>query len=77
MKTVINLSTNRRHSYGDNVSDLVAVCQSYCINNNLSSWFYSFVHNKMDFTESLPITVGKQTLACGDWVILKSEARAN
>jgi hypothetical protein len=72
MKKVINLSTNQEHNYGDNVSDLVAVCQSYCTTNNLSSWFFALLHNKINFTQSLPIANGKQTLACGEWCIIKS-----
>jgi hypothetical protein len=73
MKKVTNLAEkNHTHQYGDNVSDLVAVCQSYCTTNNLSSWFYGRLHSGMDFTEKLPIVEGEKTLACGDWCIVKT-----
>ena len=72
MKTVINLSGNDEYSYDDNVSDMVAVCQTYCINNNLTSWFYSMLNNELRFIDSLPVTVGKKSIACGDYCILKS-----
>ena len=73
MKTVINLSKNHEWSYSAQVSDLFAVCNTYCLNNNLQSWFYSMVQNKMNYTETLPITVGKQTIACGDYCIVKTD----
>jgi hypothetical protein len=78
MKKVINLSNNHEHNYGDNVSDLVAVCQSYCSDHEdryLIEWFFALLHNKMDFTDTLPITVAEQTLACGDWCIVRTDKR--
>lgn len=73
MKTVLNLNNNHEWNYDNTVSDLFAVCNTYCLNNNLQSWFLSLVQNKMNYTESLPITNGKQTLACGDYCIVKSD----
>lgn len=73
MKTVINLSSNESWAYEDSNSDLFAVCNTYCLNNNLYSWFYAIVSNKMDYTESLPIKIGDKTIACGDYCIVKSD----
>ena len=73
MKTVINLSNNQEWHYANNVSDLFIVCNTYCLNNNLQSWFLSLVQNKMDYTETLPITIGNQTIACGDYCIVKTD----
>ena len=73
MKTVNNLSTDQVHTYADNVSDITAVCQSYCITNGLSNWFYDLLHNNIDFTPSLPVVNGADTLACGDWCIIKNK----
>lgn len=73
MKTVINLSNNSEHSYSDDISDLFAVCCAYCLNNNLQSWFYDQVDGKKDYRSALPVTVGKQTLACGNYCIVKTD----
>ncbi len=72
MKTVINLSNLTEYTYMNNVDDVVAVCQSYCIENNLSSWFFSMIHNKLRFIDSLPLVIGEKTISCGDYCIVKS-----
>ena len=69
--TVVNLATNEEHTYGDNVSKLQAVCTSYCTNEDLASWFFSLLHNGMDYTETLPIYNGSRSISCGDWTTLK------
>ena len=69
--TVINLSTNEKHTYDDNVSKIQAVCTSYCTSEALSSWFFSLLHNGMDYTETLPICNGSKSIACGDWTAIK------
>ena len=73
MKKVMNLSSNEEFSFDDSVSDLTAVCECYCLANNLGSWFFAFLNNGMNFTESLPIVEGDKTLACGDYCIIKGE----
>jgi hypothetical protein len=75
MKKVINLYDETEYHYADRVSDLRCVCTSYCINNNLSRWWFALIDNDMDTTNaisSLPIVDGDKTLACGDYTILKS-----
>ncbi len=71
--TVINLSTNEEHTYGDNVSKIQGVCTSYCTSEGegLASWFFAFLHNGMDYTETLPIYKGSKSISCGDWTTLK------
>ena len=76
MKQVIDLYTDDELIYDDSVSDLVAVCQSYCINNNLGNWFYDLLHNNINFTESLPIIETEKTIACGDWCVVKRNKEA-
>lgn len=73
MKTVLNLNGNDEYSYDDNVSDMLAVCQTYCINNKLHSWFNQRIgFSDNYFIDALPVTVGKKSIACGDYAILKS-----
>jgi len=72
MKKVISLASNEEWNYSTCVSDLFAVCNTYCLNNNLGSWFLSKVYEKADYTKELPVTVGNQTIACGDYCIAKS-----
>ena len=74
MIKVVNLATEETHDYSSNMDPRLAVCESYCLANNLGSWFFSMVHNKMPFIDSLPLTVGTQTIACGDWTTLKDSA---
>jgi len=69
--TVINLSTNEEHTYDDNVSKIQAVCTSYCTSESLASWFFSLLHNGMDYTETLPISNGSKSISCGDWTAIK------
>lgn len=74
MKTVINLAGNDEYSYVDDVTDVVAVCQTYCINNGLSTWFYSrtgFSENY--FIDALPVLIGKESIACGNYSIIKEK----
>ncbi len=72
MKTVINLSNATEYHYDDSVDDTVAVCQSYCVENNLSSWFFAMLHNELRFIDSLPLVLGSNTIACGDYCIKRS-----
>ena len=69
--TIANLSTDEEHTYGDDVSKLQAVCTSYCTTNNLASWFFSLLHNGIDYKSKLPIYEGDKSIACGDWVAIK------
>ena len=68
--TVVNLSTNDEHVYDDKVEKVVAVCQSYCLENNLSSWFFAMLHNNLRFIDSLPLVMGDKSIACGDWTAM-------
>ena len=67
---VTNLSTLEEHTYSD-MDPLQAVCTSYCLDNNLSSWFFSMVHNKMRYIDTLPLCIGNKTISCGNWCIVK------
>ncbi len=71
MKTVLNLSNDDSYQFDDNVEDAHAVCQCYCVNNNLSSWFFSMVHNGMSYIDTLPLSIGDKSIACGDYTIIK------
>ena len=73
MKKVANLSNNHTWNYTNDVSDLFAVCCTYCLNNNLSSWFYSKVKDDGDYASYLPVIKGGQTLACGDYCIVSAD----
>jgi len=68
--TVVNLSTNEEHVYDDNVKKVIAVCQSYCLENNLSSWFFAAMHNNLRFIDALPLVIGDESIACGDWAAM-------
>ena len=72
-KTVINLATGAEYIYSENVSDLFSVCNAYCLNNKKLSWFLSQVQDRKDYTNTLPITIGNQTIACGDYCIIKTD----
>ena len=74
MKKVINLSTAAEYGYSESISDLFAVCNTYCLNHGLQSWFLSLVQNRADYRKSLPVTVGAQTIACGDYCIVKTDS---
>ena len=67
---VYNLATDQIHTYDDNVEKVVAVCQSYCLENNLSSWFFAMLHNNLRFIDSLPLVMGDKSIACGDWTVI-------
>ena len=64
---VYNLATNEEYMYEDCVTKTQAVCTSYCIENGLSGWFFSILNNKIRYVDSLPLTKGRNTIACGDW----------
>jgi hypothetical protein len=77
MKQVMNLSSNETHSYMDSVSDLISVCQSFCIANDLSDWLSNKLYKGKEFACFLPIVEGKKTIACGDWSIVKTVVTGN
>jgi len=64
---VYNLATSEEYIFDDSVNKTQAVCTSYCIENGLSSWFFAILSNKMRYIDSLPLTQGGTTIACGDW----------
>ena len=64
---VYNLATSEEHTFQDCVNKTQAVCTSYCIESGLSSWFFSMLNNKIRYVDSLPLTKGRNTIACGDW----------
>jgi hypothetical protein len=69
MTTATNLKTGVEQSFDSATTALWAVCYGYCEENNLmSALFASAQGNKfLDFAKTLPVTVGKRSIACGDW----------
>lgn len=70
MIKVFNLLTDECQYFDDDVGPEWAVAYCYCERNNLMSrllgslWCEAFP----EFFKSLPVTRGKSSLACGDWV---------
>ena len=77
MTTATNLKTGVGISFDTETTALWAVCYGYCDENNLmSALFASAQENRfLEFAKTLPVTVGKQSIACGDWAAPQSGAR--
>lgn len=75
MIEAFNLSNNDRIGFNDNTSPLWAVCYGYCEQHNLMSSLFASAHdgNFLDYSKTLPVSVGRDTVACGDWATLTKE----
>ena len=75
MTTAVNLATNTELSFGQEVPPLLAVCYGYCEERHLLSGLFKAVHdgNLIEFSKHLPVSVGVDTVACGDWAALTKE----
>lgn len=68
MKTY-NLATGIEMDFDSKTASVWAVAYGYCEENNLMSWLFSHAHNNTleEAYKKLPITIGKHSIACGDW----------
>jgi hypothetical protein len=75
MTTAFNLTRDQSVSFDEATTPLWAVCYAYCEENNrMSALFASAQDNKfLDFAKTLPVTVGKRSITCGDWAALTGE----
>ena len=66
--TAVNLDTGETHTYCGEPAEW-AVVHSYCVEHKLSPWLCALRANKMLSVagQSLPITRGQRTVACGAW----------
>ena len=69
MTTATNLLTGAQHQFDNATTALWAVCYGYCEENNLmSALCASAQHNNfLEYAKTLPVTVGKRSICCGDW----------
>jgi hypothetical protein len=67
--TATNLKTGAEQSFDAATTALWAVCYGYCADaDTLGDLFASAQDNKfLEFAKTLPVTVGKRSIACGDW----------
>ena len=70
---VINLADPKRTmEFDQDTAGIYAVSYAYCNNNNLTSEFFKHAQDNTleSYYETLPITVGQHSIACGDWTTL-------
>ena len=68
-----NLSDPKRTmEFDQDTAPIYAVAYAYCFDNSLTSELFKHTQNNtLDcFYETLPITVGQHSIACGDWATL-------
>lgn len=71
MITAMNLTNDAVYEFDDATTPLWAVCYAYCADNDkLSELFYNTQRGSfVGFAKTLPVTLGKQSIACGDWAV--------
>lgn len=71
MLKVFNLTTNEELHFDEHTAPEYAVRYAYCIEQRpeLASWFFSRWQDteKAEIEARLPLTIGKTSIACGDW----------
>ncbi len=69
MTIASNLLTGAEHHFDNATTALWAVCYGYCADaDTLGDLFAAAQDNRfLEFAKTLPVTVGKQSIACGDW----------
>ena len=71
MKT-FNLTTNQEIHFDASTTPEWAVAYGYCEERNLMSALFKSAQDKKfpEFLETLPITRGQRSIACGEWVAI-------
>lgn len=67
--TSTNLNSDTVYQFDDATTPLWAVCYAYCADNDQLHELFVSAHNNtfLEFSKTLPVTVGQCSIACGDW----------
>lgn len=70
-----NALTDEEVHFDDRISAEYAVAYAYCAENNRMSALFYHCHalTLPDFYKTLPMTYGKQSVCCGDWITKKAK----
>jgi len=73
--TATNLRTGDEKSFDDDTTPLWAVCYGHCEEHDRLSELFAAAqeHRVVEFAQTLPVSVGVVSIACGDWAALTGE----
>lgn len=75
MTTVVNLANNHTMDFDHDTTPLWAVCFAFCEEKEKKFELFKWAHagRFLEFARTLPVTVGRDTVACGDWAAMTKE----
>lgn len=73
MIRVFNLATEEYMEFMDSMNPINAVCYAYCEEHKKLSWFFDKLQSNQSYVNDLPVTIGKRTVACGDWSTFRKD----